>query len=136
MSDFKRSPWLSDLLAKVGKKKPDDETMKAVEIIFQYAETAIALHRMLPGGKIGSVTVNRVNIKDAPRSKGKAMLVVAGQDGRSPVVTFHTGDAGIQLFHGFLARIAEGRVQWKADSPLHAVEEPPEADGLPALPEA
>lgn len=136
MSDSGRPSWLADLFAELGKKKPDAELLAKVDIIFQYAETAIALHRLLPGGKIGNVTVNRVNIKDAPRAKGKVNLVIAGQDGRAPVVTFHTGFAGIQLFHEFFARMAEGRVVWKADSPQHVVEEAPDAGGLPDLPMA
>lgn len=134
MADFDRSRWLQELLDVVLASDLDDKTKTAIGMIFQYAEPAIALHHCMPGGKIADVKVNRVNIKPDNRIKGKTMLVVAGIANRLPVVTFHSGDSGIQLFRGFLQRAAAGSLKWTADSPLHAVEVVADEDPLPTLP--
>lgn len=135
MSDaFERCSWLRDLAEKLERGKPDKKTMEAVRIVFQYAETAIALWQCLPGGKLGEVAVDKVVMKHAPRSKGKTMLVVSGRQGRAPVVTFHTGDAGIQLFHGFMAKDAGDGLKWKPDNPVEAPPAAPDVEALPALP--
>ncbi len=134
MADFERSKWLKTLLHELRDAGVGDDLCSKVEIVFQYAETAIALHHMMPGGDLGDVKVNRCNLKAAPRSPSKTMLVVAGVRKRQPVVTFHTGDGGVSIFHGFLQRVAAGQIEWKADTPVHAVDPGNDVSALPSLP--
>ncbi len=112
------------------------ELLGKVKIALQYAETAIALDSYLPNGKINNVLVNRVNVKIATRNPRKTTLVVAGVLKREPVVTFHTGDHGISVFHEFMQRQVAGGIEWKPDTPVHAADPGNDFQALPPLPGA
>ena len=134
MATFDRSKWLQAIVDELSAAGVAGELVEKVRIVFQYAETAIAIHHLMPGGELDDVHVNRVNIKTAPRSPAKTMLVVAGVQKRKPVVTFHTGDGGIGIFHGFLQRWSAGSLEWKPDTPVHAVDPGNDVQSLPSLP--
>lgn len=136
MSDFDRSKWMEVIVTELAAAGVDEELIGKVKICLQYAETAIALDSFLPSGKIGGVLVNRVNIKIATRNPRKTTLVVAGTLKREPVVTFHTGEHGISVFHEFMQRQIAGAIEWKPDTPVHAAETSHEFNTLPPLPGA
>ncbi len=134
MSEFVRSEWLEVILKELIEAGVSEEVLGKVKICLAYAETAIALDSYLPCGVIGDVKVNRCNLTIAKRNPKKTTLVVAGVHKRDPVVTFHTGNHGISVFHEFLQREVAGSVVWKPDTPVHAVDPGNDFQPLPSLP--
>lgn len=125
--------WLQEIVHKVKESDDPEATSELVAVIAQYASVAIGLWRVLPGGVVDGVSVTRIVVKVAPRSPGKAMLVVQGTKAKKSVVTFHTGTPGADLFHTFCARADTGALQWREDTPYvdHGTSE--EHTSLPAL---
>ncbi len=134
MSAVSHGHWMEDLHERLRKAGVEKDDLEGVAIIFQYAKVFIAMENCLPGGKLDDVAVNRVNLKPAPRSPHKTMLVVAGVRKRQPVVTFHTGNPGVDIFNGFLQRHHSDALKWLPDTPAHAIDPGTEVESLPTLP--
>lgn len=125
--------WLNNIVECVRNGQDSAGTADSVSFIAEYAKVGCILWMMMPGGEVDGVKVARTVLKQAPRSPGKVMLTVSGTRGKKSVVTFHTGDAGIDIFRTFWARAEAGSLSWREDTPYQDHEPPVDIGPLPTL---